>query len=204
MYLISKGLDIHEVHCVILANKTLRETDKKQRDAICSATVDWAQWSSAWRECWSTGRGKEGGIDGWMEERAGADKWSGNEREWLLCYSWPQQLSASLTMTTGSPLPSPSVEQGPIFNSLGCKTSKQPAGASEKALTPYFNFIIFDENVTNKPNRELESGHGSLSSLNINIWDFNVGACYVGKLFTEQRKYIVRQYLMIRTQTWLK
>lgn len=104
-------------------------------------------------------------------------------------------------MTTGSPLPSPSVKQGPIFNSLGCKTSKQPAGASEKALTPYFNFIIFDENVTNKPNRELESGHGSLSSLNINIWDFNVGACYIGKLFTEQRKYIVRQYLMIRTQT---
>lgn len=43
---------------------------KTQRDAICSATADWAQWSSAWRESWSTGRGrkrKEEGIAGWME-----------------------------------------------------------------------------------------------------------------------------------------
>ena len=50
--------------------ESLRKRVKKQRDAICSATADWAQWSSAWRECWSTGRarkGKEEGIDGWME-----------------------------------------------------------------------------------------------------------------------------------------
>lgn len=56
--------------------------------------------------------------------------------------AWPWQLAPHS--------PPPPVKQGPIFNSLGCKTSKQPAGASEKALTPYFNFIIFDENVTKK------------------------------------------------------
>lgn len=51
-------------------SESMRKRAKKQRDAICSATADWAQWSSAWRECWSTGRGrrrKEEGMDGWRE-----------------------------------------------------------------------------------------------------------------------------------------
>lgn len=61
---------------------SLRKRVKKRRDAICSATADWAHWSSAWRECWSTGRGrtrKEEGIDGWME---GARGWGGGGGGW--------------------------------------------------------------------------------------------------------------------------
>lgn len=54
--------------------ESLRKRVKKQRDAICSATADWAQWSAAWRE--STGRGKEEGIDRWMDggREEGGDK----------------------------------------------------------------------------------------------------------------------------------
>ncbi len=33
-----------------LNSESMRKRVKKQRDAICSATADWAQWSSAWRE----------------------------------------------------------------------------------------------------------------------------------------------------------
>lgn len=42
--------------------KSVRERWKKQRNAICSATADWAQWNWAW---------KDEGIDGWMEGGGG-------------------------------------------------------------------------------------------------------------------------------------
>lgn len=72
-------------------------------DAICCATAEWAQHEKREWRSWTAGRrrkeGRKGWKDGRMDERVdgqmngGKDKWSGNEREQLLSYSWPPSLS---------------------------------------------------------------------------------------------------------------